>query len=390
MLLLPLALACVLPAARAVTPAPDGGYSNNNTAEGTDALFSLTSGSYNTANGAMALHSLTSGNYNTGIGAGALFSNTTGTSNTANGAAALASNTTGGGNTADGSGALAHNTSGNGNTANGTGALGFNTIGSQNTANGDAALYNNTTGARNTANGDAALQSNTTGGNNTAEGFQAIFHNTTGSANIAVGSTAGTNLTTGSNNIDIGNKGVAAEANTIRIGTVGTQTKAFIAGIHGATASGGAAVFVNASGELGTLTSSARFKDEIKPMDKASEAVLALKPVTFRYKREFDPDAIPQFGLVAEQVQKVNPDLVVRDGQDKPYTVRYEAVNAMLLNEFLKEYHKAQVEERKVAELEASVMRQQRQIETLAAGLQKVNQELAQAKSATRLVVSEQ
>ena len=390
LLLLPLALACVLPAARAVTPAPDGGYSNNNTAEGTDALFSLTSGSYNTANGAMALHSLTSGNYNTGIGAGALFSNTTGTSNTANGAAALASNTTGGGNTADGSGALAHNTSGNGNTANGTGALGFNTIGSQNTANGDAALYNNTTGARNTANGDAALQSNTTGGNNTAEGFQAIFHNTTGSSNIAVGSTAGTNLTTGSNNIDIGNKGVAAEANTIRIGTVGTQTKAFIAGIHGATASGGAAVFVNASGELGTLTSSARFKDEIKPMDKASEAVLALKPVTFRYKREFDPDAIPQFGLVAEQVQKVNPDLVVRDGQGKPYTVRYEAVNAMLLNEFLKEYHKAQVEERKVAELEASVMRQQRQIETLAAGLQKVNQELAQAKSATRLVVSEQ
>ena len=407
LLLLALALACVLPAARAVTPAPDGGYSNNNTAEGTDALFSLTSGSYNTANGAMALHSLTSGNYNTGIGAGALFSNTTGTSNTANGAAALASNTTGGGNTADGSGALAHNTTGNGNTANGTGALGFNTIGSQNTANGDgalfkntnggfntangdAALYNNTTGARNTANGDAALQSNTTGGNNTAEGFQAIFHNTTGSSNIAVGSTAGTNLTTGSNNIDIGNKGVAAEANTIRIGTVGTQTKAFIAGIHGATASGGAAVFVNASGELGTLTSSARFKDEIKPMDKASEAVLALKPVTFRYKREFDPDAIPQFGLVAEQVQKVNPDLVVRDGQGKPYTVRYEAVNAMLLNEFLKEYHKAQVEERKVAELEASVMRQQRQIETLAAGLQKVNQELAQARSATRLVVSEQ
>ena len=406
-LLLALALACVLPAARAVTPAPDGGYSNNNTAEGTDALFSLTSGSYNTANGAMALHSLTSGNYNTGIGAGALFSNTTGTSNTANGAAALASNTTGGGNTADGSGALAHNTSGNGNTANGTGALGFNTIGSQNTANGDgalfkntnggfntangdAALYNNTTGARNTANGDAALQSNTTGGNNTAEGFQAIFHNTTGSSNIAVGSTAGTNLTTGSNNIDIGNKGVAAEANTIRIGTVGTQTKAFIAGIHGATASGGAAVFVNASGELGTLTSSARFKDEIKPMDKASEAVLALKPVTFRYKREFDPDAIPQFGLVAEQVQKVNPDLVVRDGQGKPYTVRYEAVNAMLLNEFLKEH-------RKVQQLEANALEQQKEIEALAATvkqqasqIQKVSAKIELSKAAPQTVVNNQ
>ena len=407
LLLLPLALACVLPAARAVTPAPDGGYSNNNTAEGTDALFSLTSGSYNTANGAMALHSLTSGNYNTGIGAGALFSNTTGTSNTANGAAALASNTTGGGNTADGSGALAHNTTGNGNTANGTGALAFNTIGSQNTANGDgalfkntnggfntangdAALYNNTTGARNTANGDAALQSNTTGGNNTAEGFQAIFHNTTGSSNIAVGSTAGTNLTTGSNNIDIGNKGVAAEANTIRIGTVGTQTKAFIAGIHGATASGGAAVFVNASGELGTLTSSARFKDEIKPMDKASEAVLALKPVTFRYKREFDPDAIPQFGLVAEQVQKVNPDLVVRDGQGKPYTVRYEAVNAMLLNEFLKEH-------RKVQQLEANALEQQKEIEALAATVkqqasqnQKVSAKIELSKAAPQTVVNNQ
>src|SRR5437868_12280357 len=306
-----------------------------------------------------------------------------------------------------GSGALAHNTTGNGNTANGTGALGFNTIGSQNTANGDgalfkntnggfntangdAALYNNTTGARNTANGDAALQSNTTGGNNTAEGFQAIFHNTTGSSNIAVGSTAGTNLTTGSNNIDIGNKGVAAEANTIRIGTVGTQTKAFIAGIHGATASGGAAVFVNASGELGTLTSSARFKDEIKPMDKASEAVLALKPVTFRYKREFDPNAIPQFGLVAEQVQKVNPDLVVRDGQGKPYTVRYEAVNAMLLNEFLKEH-------RKVQQLEANALEQQKEIEALAATVkqqasqnQKVSAKIELSKAAPQTVVNNQ
>ena len=368
-------------AARAVTPAPDGGYPNNNTAEGTNALFKLTSGSYNTADGAMALYSLTSGSYNTAIGAGALYSNTTGTSNTANGAAALASNTTGGGNTANGSGALAHNTTGNGNTANGTGALGFNTIGSQNTANGDGALYNNTSGAQNTANGDAALESNTTGGGNTAEGFQALFHNTTGLSNIALGSSAGANLTTGSNNIDIGNQGIAAEANIIRIGTVGTQTKTFIAGIHGATASGGAAVFVNSSGELGTLTSSARFKDEIKPMDKASEAILALKPVTFRYKRELDPNAIPQFGLVAEQVEKVNSVLVLRDEQGKPYTVRYEAVNAMLLNEFLKELQK-------VEEQGATIAQMKKQIDALTATVQKVSDQIALSKSAPQLIAN--
>ncbi|PYL45277.1 MAG: hypothetical protein DMF40_15820, partial [Verrucomicrobia bacterium] len=152
---------------------------------------------------------------------------------------------------------------------------------------------------------------------------------------------------TGSNNIDIGNQGVAAEANTIRIGTVGTQTKTFIAGIHGAIASGGAAVFVNSAGQLGTLTSSARFKEAIKPMNKSSEAILALKPVTFRYKQE------------------VSPDLVARDEKGQVYTVRYEAVNAMLLNEFLKEH-------RKVETLEGTVQQQQKQIEALAAGLQKV------------------
>jgi Chaperone of endosialidase len=416
-LLIALALAltwlALSPRAQAVSPAPDGGYPNNNTAEGTGALFSLTSGTYNTANGAMALHSLTSGNYNTAIGAGALYSNTTGTSNTANGAAALASNTTGGGNTATGGGALAHNTTGNGDTANGTGALGFNTIGSQNTANGDgalykntsggfntangdAALYNNTIGVRNTANGDSALEGNTTGGDNTAEGFQALIHNTTGLSNIAVGSTAGANLTTGSNNIDIGNQGVAAEANTIRIGTVGTQTKTFIAGIHGATASGGAAVFVNSSGELGTLTSSARFKEAIKPMDKASEAILALKPVTFHYKKELDPDGIPQFGLVAEQVEKVNPDLVARDTDGKVYTVRYEAVNAMLLNEFLKEHRKVEELKSTVAKQEATAAQQQKEIKALTASLkeqasqiQKVSDNLEVSRCAPQLVVDD-
>ena len=161
-----------------------------------------------------------------------------------------------------------------------------------------------------------------------------------------MGVSAGINLTTGSNNIDIGNAGVAGESNTIRIGTAGTQTATFIAGITGATVPGGVGVIVGNNGQLGTVVSSERFKDEIKPMDKASEAILALKPVTFRYKKELDPDGIPQFGLVAEEVEKVNPDLVARDEQGKAYTVRYEAVNAMLLNEFLKEHRKVQEQER--------------------------------------------
>jgi len=166
-----------------------------------------------------------------------------------------------------------------------------------------------------------------------------------------LGFTAGANLSAGSNNIDIGNLGVASESRTIRIGKSGTQIKTFIAGINGATVAGGVGVIVGSNGQLGTVVSSARFKDGIKPMDKASEAILSLQPVTFRYKHELDPNGIPQFGLVAEQVEKVNPDLVARDAQGKPYTVRYEAVNAMLLNEFLKEHKKVEKLEGVVASL---------------------------------------
>jgi len=162
---------------------------------------------------------------------------------------------------------------------------------------------------------------------------------------------------------------VAGESNTIRIGDESVQTATYIAGISGRTASGGAAVFVNSNGKLGTSTSSARFKEEIKPMGEASEAILALKPVTFRYKPEIDPKGIPQFGLVAEEVEKVNPDLVARDKEGKPYSVRYDQVNAMLLNEFLKEH-------RKNEEQQATIARQQKQIEALAAGLQKVSAQL--------------
>ena len=275
----------------------------------------------------------------------------TGNQGTFLGENALISNT-GTGNTAIGFNALLSNTSGHYNTAIGYQTLLGNTIGSFNTANGDQALQNNTAGNFNIANGVEALFSNTTGGNNTATGFDTLFANTTGNNNIALGASAGSSLTTGSNNIDIGNRGVSGESNTIRIGKSGTQNATFIAGISGVIVSGGVGVIVGSNGKLGTVVSSERFKDGIKRMDRTSEAILALKPVTFRYKQELDPEGIPQFGLVAEEVEKVSPDLVARDAEGKVFTVRYEAVNAMLLNEFLKEH-------RKVEKLQASVVQQQ-------------------------------
>jgi hypothetical protein len=384
--------------ARAVGPAPDGGYPGGNTAEGQNALLSFTSGGYNMAIGWLSLRSETTGNFNTAIGAGtllantvdentaigagALLSNTTGHDNTANGAFALFSNTTGLGNTANGTSALFNNTTGTGNTATGADAL-FSNTGSGNTANGASALVSNATGNFNTANGFGALTSNTAGDGNTAIGRDALS-NTTGSANTALGANAGSALTTGNNNIDIGIDviGGAGEANTIRIGNPNITT-AFIRGISGATASGGAAVNVASNGQLGTMTSSARFKDEIRPMDKASEALVSLKPVAFRYKKAIDPGGIQQFGLVAEDVEKVNPDLVVRDKQGQVNTVRYEAVNAMLLNEFLKEHrkveqqdHKIQEQDGTIAQLKQNFAEQQKQIEALTAGLQKVSAQL--------------
>src|SRR5205823_11628841 len=174
---------------------------------------------------------------------------------------------------------------------------------------------------------------------------------------------------------DIGNLGVAGEAGKIRIGTKGTHNGAFIAGIYGKTSGSSTPVFINANGLLGTVQSSARFKDEIKPMDKASEALLQLRPVTFRYKEELDPEKVPQFGLIAEEVEKVNPDLVLRDDEGKAMTVRYEAVNAMLLNEFLKERRKAQQQEAAIEQLKISAAQQQKQIESLSAMVQKVSNE---------------
>jgi hypothetical protein len=325
------------PKAFAVTPAPDGGYAGNNTAEGTSALFSLTSGVSNTAVGYQALYRTTTGGYNTATGFWALFNNTTGAQNTATGSSALFSNT-----------------NGNYNTADGGNALYSNTTGSDNTATGLRALFGNTTGSENTAVGVSALASNGDGSQNTAIGYKALKANIGGNHNIALGHEAGINVgglnNPRDNNIEIGNAGDFFDDATIRIGDV--QTRTFIAGISG-TAVTGSPVVVDANGQLGTATSSARFKKEIKPMDKASEAILKLKPVSFQYKS--DPTGTRQFGLIAEEVAKVNPDLVTRDRQGEIYSVRYEAVNAMLLNEFLKE-HKAFVEEqRKMQEQQAAI-----------------------------------
>src|ERR1039457_6120006 len=309
------------------------------------------------ANGYQALYSNTTGGGKTANGNEELFSKPPGRNNRPNRYQPLYPNTTGGGNTANGNEALFSNTTGIGNTAFGNEALFFNTTGGNNMANGYQALYSNTTGGGNTANGSQTLIANTTGGSNTANGYGALAANTTGGSNIAIGMSAGSNLTTGNNNIDIFDSGVAAEGNTIRIGTQSTQTTTFVAGIFGATVTG-SAVVVNSSGQLGVAPSSQRYKRDIQDMGLASEAILALRPVTFRYKPEIDPTGTRQFGLVAEEVEKISPDLVVHDAQHQIYTVRYEAVNAMLLNEFRKQHEQ-------VAEQAKTIARQENEIAVL-------------------------
>jgi hypothetical protein len=348
-------------------------------------FFSNTNGDDNTATGFQTLDRNTTGNVNTANGVNALFNNTTGGNNTANGVAALFSNTTGDNNTASGVDALASNGSGGNNTANGFNALFSNTTGNFNTADGLDALGHNSTGNRNTANGVNALLGNTTGNNNTASGEGALLRNTTGSFNTALGVNAGSNLTIGNNNIHIGNVGVAAESNTIRVGMRGTQTRIFIAGVSG-VAVAGSTVVVNASGQLGIAASSERFKDKIKPMNKLSESLFALRPVTFRYKKEIDPTRTPQLGLVAEDVEKVNPDLVVRDKEGKPYSVRYDQVNAMLLNEFLKEHRKNKEQEKTIAELKSGMTALAATVKEQASQIQKVSAQLEASKPAPQVV----
>lgn len=353
--------------ALAVEPPPDGGYANQNTAEGEDALFSLTIGGDNAAVGFHSLYLTTTGFQNTAIGSSTLESNTTGFQNTALGYEALQNATSGNGNIAVGVRALQLN-SASGNVGVGTAALQLNTTGSFNIAVGSQALAFNTAGENNVAIGDNVMILNQRGGLNTAVGSGALAGNIQGNNNIALGQGAG-KLIDGDNNISIGHRGHSGKSGQIIIGTKGLQTSTLIAGISGVTVAGGVEVVIDSFGNLGTITSSARYKEAIKPMKDASEVLLSLQPVTFRYKKDLDPQAIPQFGLVAEQVEKVDPDLVARDDEGKPCTVRYEAVNAMLLNEFLKEHRKGQEREAMLDELKATVAEQQKQIGALTASL---------------------
>jgi hypothetical protein len=372
-----LVIACfaLSPGAQAVGPeAPDAALPNGNTAEGDGALSGLTGGFYNSAFGFLSLLSNADASFNTGVGAGTLLVNTA-NNNTATGAGALLSHTTGNGNTANGAFALFSDTSGQINTATGADALFSNTSGGFNTADGQAALFSNTIGGFNTATGAAALSANVDGNENTAIGEGALGNNTSGNRNVALGVFAGVQQTTGSDNIYIGFnlQGTAGESNTCYIGS-----------IFGQTAAGGSPVFIDANSKLGTLTSSKRFKEDIRLIDKASEALFALKPVTFRYKREIDPAGLSQFGLVAEDVEKVDPELVVRDKEGKPYSVRYDQVNAMLLNEFLKEHRKVEELEATVAQqqksFQAKFAKQEKQIEALTSGLQKISAQIEATK----------
>jgi trimeric autotransporter adhesin len=338
-----------------VTPAPDGAYPNLNTAEGFGALQHLTSGVTNTALGFNSLFMDTSGGFNTAVGFQVLYFNTTGFQNAAIGWRALFENTTGFHNTADG----------------------FET------------LFFNTTGNHNTANGDIALLQNTTGNFNTASGAHALSSNTTGSSNLALGFDAGSSIT-GSGNVCIGQGvvGLAGESNVTRVRNIGSTAQA-----------NGIFVTVGAGGKLGFQASSRRYKDDIKPMDKASEALFALKPVSFRYKQEIDPARSPDFGLIAEDVATVNPYLVARDEEGKIVTVRYQAVNAMLLNEFLKEHQKvedqqrrlqqqesnAQAQEARLTKQEAIIAQQQKQIEALMVGLHNVSNQVELSKTFAQL-----
>ena len=358
----------LLPVALAVSPPPDGAYPGANTAEGNDALFHLTTGSDNTAIGFQALFSNLNGHDNTALGFDALISNTTGYANTAAGVVALYSNTTGYNNTAIGVQALNNNNVGVSNTATGFAALGNNTSGGNNTATGFNALRFNETGFQNTASGWQALQNNATGFRNTADGSQALYNNS-GSNNVGLGFNAGFNLTTGTNNVCIGSGvlGNAGESNTTRIRNVY------------ASVASGRAVYVNSDNKIGTLISSRRFKDEIRPMDKASEAILVLKPVTFRYKKEIEPNRAIMFGLIAEEVEQVDPELVTHNDKGEAETVRYDAVNAMLLNEFLKEHKTVQQQGQTIARLE-------KQLETVTATLQKVSSQLELSKAEPQTV----
>ena len=276
----------------------------------------------------------------------------------------------------------------------GAGALFSNTSGADNTAVGKETLLSHTDGNGNTAIGTGALGSNTTGGGNTAVGIAALANHTVGANNIALGVSAGVNITSGDNNIHIGHPGVNGQNNTINIGTGGIHSAVFFNGIFGTNTISGIPVYIDASSQLGTISSSRPFKEEIKPMDTASEAILALKPVMFHYKG-VKTDA-PQFGLIAEDVAEVNPDLVVRDKDGEPYSVRYDQVNAMLLNEFLKGHRTIEqlkcdvaLQEATISELRKDIGVLRTQLKEQAAQIQRVEAHIETSQPATRVAVED-
>jgi hypothetical protein len=427
----------LLPRLQAVLPPPDGGYPGFNTAEGQNALSSLSTGVGNTAVGWFSLKSDTDGSFNTAVGAGTLLSNVgnqgtnQGISNTAIGTAALLLNTTGAQNTAVGVGALLNNdgdsntgigfralvnnttaesntatgafalesnTVGLGNTATGFGALLGNTDGDDDTAVGNNALVLNSTGSDNTAVGSFALETNRSGSNNVAVGANALFHNTDSNANTAVGDHALFNATSGQLNTVLGQNagsGVTTASHVICIGAeiagANVDNSCFIGQIYQRqVGNDNLPVQIDSFGKLGTTLSSKRFKHDIRAMNEASEIMLALRPVTFHYKG--DATNTPQFGLIAEEVAKVNPKLVARDNESQPYSVRYDQVNAMLLNEFLKEHRKVEKLEATLAEQQKSfqskLAEQAKQIQTLRSGLEKVSVQIEGGKLPPRAVTS--
>ena len=350
----------LMPGAKAVEPAaPDTALPGGNTADGQSALGSLTTGQFNSAFGFLSLLSNGAASFNTGVGAGTLLFNAA-DQNTAVGAAALFSNTTGSLNTAVGVFALFNNVDGSDNNAVGHDALNTNVSGTFNNAHGRSALFSND-GSENNAFGDLAMENNTSGSGNTAIGDDALRTNVDGSGNVAVGDEAGTGLGASVNNcIAIGAPGAGPFAtfdNTCFIGSIfgepvsdpGTQT----------------AVFVDQFNVVGIFNSSQRYKHDIQPMDKASETIYSLKPVTFKFNSDWK--GTTQYGLIAEEVEKVDPKLVTHGKDGETVSVHYEQINSMLLNEFLKEHKKVEAQQATIAELKSTVAQQQKGMEVLTA-----------------------
>jgi hypothetical protein len=435
-----LALGCLalLQRAQGVVPPPDGCYPGFTTAEGCNALNFLTTGAGNTGVGWYSLYGNTSGSYNTGLGAGALALNSA-DSNTAVGATALLLNTAGTRNTAVGTGAMVYNGAGEDNTATGYQALFSNTgggnTGNLNTATGSQALYGNTAGRFNSGFGAQALFNNDSGEDNSAFGYQALYSNhsffgysnsafgshalgsnidgqrnsafgggalasnVSGDNNTAIGTSAGSNID-GDGNVCVGASvlGEAGVSNSTYIRNVNTLAQPIVSGIDGVTVR-------LTDGRLGHGVSSRRYKQDIKPMDNASEALYALKPVTFHYNKEIDPTQTLDFGLIAEEVAEVNPELTVRDGEGKVSNYRRDAINAMLLNEFLKEHRKVEEQQATITELKSIVAQQQKKFRAAIAEqrkefearlnqqdakIQRVSDEVGLSKPAPQIVASDE